>query len=319
MKDSLLKWASHICKGTTSGYATRKDLLVVFGFLLLLMVTFSLICFIFDAVLSFTLNEHITYTIYEEPYSTLICLVPCLLTIIACYSLLFMRINDIYGKWSFMKGRAGAFIGICILAEMFCRGILIALFEIQPVNAQGWFGVLLWIILCIYPPSKNREEAHTIEYKLPKKAIAVLIAITLIIFGIFLYVENNNPKNLDIFLAEIANETNRDLPIMLDSRTRFDTTIALPNKTFQSIHTMINTSKEEFHINGGNLYFNIFNNIRTNPELKIFRDNKVTMVYLYRDDSGNEIINLRFEYEDYKEKTSLLKNKAIKDKYGPGL
>ena len=111
-------------------------------------------------------------------------------------------------------------------------------------------------------------------------------------------------KNIiDKELMRAAGEINKHLPIMVDSETRLDSTIALPDKTFQYAYTIINFSKEELNLEEleNNLRPMILNNIKTNSDLKHFRDNKVTMIYSYRDKNNNEVLKLTYAYDDYKE------------------
>ena len=309
MKNSLLKWLSHLYKGTTYGYATRKDCLVAFGFLLLFILVLSFLFYLIGTILNgfFTL---------ADPYPTFISIVPFILTIIATYSLIFMRINDIYGKRFFTtKGLIFVFFGVCFLIEIFGRVILKVVFDIQPIDSAGWSGLLFWFIICVCPPSsKEREEMPIVEYRLPKKAIAVLIAITAITYGLLLYEAINDPKVLNAALVETADEVNKDLPIMIDSETRLDGTVA-SYKTFIFLYTIINVSEAEIDVYKlyNNLYPEILNNIKTNSDLKIFRDNKVTMVYLYRDKNGNKIVEFRFGYEDYREDKPMLDTTELWD------
>jgi len=162
IKHSFLKWLSHLYKGTTYGYATRKDCLVVFGFLLLLYFLPSL------------------YFAYHRIFYYISSVIH-ILTIIATFSLIFMRINDIFGK-HYMKGRVPEFFVIYFLVGI--GGKII--FDIEPKDSIGWFQCLLWFILCICPPAEEREDMPEIEYKLPKlpkkaiTAFAIALAITMV-------------------------------------------------------------------------------------------------------------------------------------------
>jgi len=296
MKTSLLKWLSHLYKGTTYGYATGKDCLVVFGFLLSIFA------------LTFLLNSiGIGGSIF------IIFIVPFILTIIATYSLICMRINDICGKWVFKtKGDIFHFWIIYILI-----GALIGVFGRFGLGSdilKSIFDILCLLILCIYPSSKEREEMSIVEYKLPKKAITVLIAITAIIYGLFLYKTINDSKDIDSLLVKTANEVNKSLPIMIDSETRLDATMAA-NKTYYAYYTLVNFSKDEIDTNEikNYVYHQGLNFIRTASSLKIFRDNKVTMRYLYRDKEGKEIIKFSFSYEDYREDKPILDTMELWD------
>jgi len=176
IKHSLLKFLSHIYKGTTYGYATRRDCIVAFVFLFLLNFAYAFIVGILGIQ---SYNDFIPALFLTLPF------------IIAIYSLWFMRINDIFGK-HFMKGRVPEFFGICFLLEGCGRIVAKMIFNIEPINSIGWSRYLFWFILCIYPPAKEREEMPEVEYelpKLPKKAttvLAIALAITMVIIIVIL-------------------------------------------------------------------------------------------------------------------------------------
>jgi len=200
MKNSLLKWASHLSKGTTYGYATRKDYLIVSGFCILLSFALYYLYYFICSVLN--IQEYIL-----DKYIDISILIPFdILIIIAEISFMFMRINDIFGKRCFTtKVHIFGFIGIYYLIfEGFVgAGILETVFDIQPIiNSDSWLGLfivlLFLIILCAYPSSsKEREEMPAVEYQLPKKTIAVFIAITIANFAFFLYKAVEDQRKFD--------------------------------------------------------------------------------------------------------------------------
>ncbi len=103
-------------------------------------------------------------------------------------------------------------------------------------------------------------------------------------------------------LTEVANELNKTCPVMIDKETRLDNTLSLPNNTFQYNYTLINIKKENVDIPKAQEFLktNILNQIKTHPDLKYFRDNNVTMEYVYKDKTGNFILKLSFKPEEYK-------------------
>jgi len=118
------------------------------------------------------------------------------------------------------------------------------------------------------------------------------------------YAYNNlgcNRSSFDNTLVEAANEINQHLPMMIDSETRIDSTIALPGKTFQYFYTLINYSKDQLDAEDFEKRLRplILNSIKTNTDMENFRKNKVTLVYLYRDKDGNEFLKFTFSYDDY--------------------
>jgi len=173
MKNSLLKFFSHLYKGTTYGYATRKDCIVAFGFLLLLDFVWTYAYMCIAGILGLQSYDFIS-TLFMLPF------------IVAFYSLTFMRINDIFGR-HFMKGRVLKFFGIYFLIEICGRIVAIVVFNIQLIDIAGWSYTLLLLLLCVWPSSSHKlDEMPDVEYKLPEKALAIVIVI-IIITGLFLY------------------------------------------------------------------------------------------------------------------------------------
>ena len=81
---------------------------------------------------------------------------------------------------------------------------------------------------------------------------------------------------------------------MVDRDTRLDNAVALPGNILQYNYTLINLDKSEVNVDTVNKYVapGIINNVRTNPELKVYRDNKVTMDYAYRDKNGVFVLKI---------------------------
>ena len=137
-----------------------------------------------------------------------------------------------------------------------------------------------------------------------KVLVIIIIAVTLGLMG-GKYLIDYFGKSEDLFdkeLIVVVNEMNKHLPIMLDSEKRFDSTMALPNKTIQYYYTLINSSKDELDLEEykNNMHPVILNNIKTSSDLEHFRDNKVTMIYVFRDKNNIEILKLIYKYDDYK-------------------
>ncbi|MCF8458865.1 MAG: hypothetical protein K9H62_23255 [Bacteroidales bacterium] len=90
--------------------------------------------------------------------------------------------------------------------------------------------------------------------------------------------------------------------IIVDSETRLDNALALPGKTFQYNYTLVNLVKDSIDIGSLEEYLNpvILNNIKTNPDLKTFRDNDVTMAYNYKDKNSEHLLKLIFTPDQYK-------------------
>ncbi len=114
-------------------------------------------------------------------------------------------------------------------------------------------------------------------------AIAFVISFIIAKFAVEYFINRNN--TFDKQLMKAASDLNKSCPVMVDKDTRLDNTVALPDNIFQYNYTLVNYSKEEIDIDliKNNLQPLLLNNIKSNDDLKIFRDNKVTLKYSYKE------------------------------------
>lgn len=90
-------------------------------------------------------------------------------------------------------------------------------------------------------------------------------------------------------LVKASSEHNKSLPMMVDSDTRLDTTIAGPGKEWTYMYTLVATdvkgiTNEKINEVMGD---KLRNSVCTMKEMEIFVRNEVTMKYKYRDNDGN--------------------------------
>ena len=107
-------------------------------------------------------------------------------------------------------------------------------------------------------------------------------------------------------LLDVAYEINSSCPVMIDEDTRLDSACVFPNKTLQYKYTMVKVLKDSIDIPilHANLESAILNSVKTNPELKFYRDNNVTMIYYYQDKIGRLVTIIKItpdQYRDLKE------------------
>lgn len=107
---------------------------------------------------------------------------------------------------------------------------------------------------------------------------------------------------IKVLLDKTANELNKTCPMMVDSETRLDNATSLPGNVFQYNYTIVNYIKDSLDVDAlkANLEPGILNQIKTNPELKLFRDNDVTLAYSYADKNGVFLLKMTFAPKDYK-------------------
>jgi len=107
---------------------------------------------------------------------------------------------------------------------------------------------------------------------------------------------------VDAGLMHIASEQNKNLPEMIDRVTRLDNTIAVPGNTLIYNYTLFNNSGAVIDTSRiiESLKPRIINNVKTNDEMKFFRDNEVTLVYKYSDSTGVPLMEIRVTPDDYR-------------------
>lgn len=127
--------------------------------------------------------------------------------------------------------------------------------------------------------------------------------IFLFLLGVLLVNCTSNAPSFDKALMQTASELNEVCPMMVDNITRLDNAVALPGKVFQYNYTLIYTPKDSINIEVFEdiLKPTILSNAKTNPDLQNFRDNKVTMVYSYKDMFGGFITKITITPDQYQE------------------
>jgi len=142
------------------------------------------------------------------------------------------------------------------------------------------------------------------ENKISKKNMIIVAAAAAIgsALGSFaiknLFKEDVDPNDR---LKKIAEETNKLLPMTLDSETRLDSTVGF-NNTFTYIYTLTNYSFDEINAAAleENLAQKVLNNYCTSSDMKQFVDHGVTVNFRYLGKAGKQILNLSHQPSDCK-------------------
>ena len=105
-------------------------------------------------------------------------------------------------------------------------------------------------------------------------------------------------------MMEAASELNKTCPIMVDKDTQLDNAVAMPDNVFQYNYTLVNLEKSQVNIDTVKKYIEpgLINSVKTNPDLKNYRDNKVTMAYSYKDKNGVFILKISVTPDLYTDK-----------------
>lgn len=108
--------------------------------------------------------------------------------------------------------------------------------------------------------------------------------------------------SIDEELVEFSNEFNKNCPMNVDQYTTLKNTVALPNKTLQYNYILEGMTKTEVNLDTVKKYVfpGILENVKTNPDMKLFRDNEVTLNYYYMDKNGVFVTEYKIKPEMYK-------------------
>lgn len=100
--------------------------------------------------------------------------------------------------------------------------------------------------------------------------------------------------SVDDVLAKATDEINRNLPMMVDQFTRLDSTAALPQRKVLYKYTILNVDPlPDRDTLVGTMRPKMINNYKTSQNMADMRKMRVTLVYAYANDKGNELA--RFE------------------------
>nr|WP_320000405.1 zinc ribbon domain-containing protein [uncultured Draconibacterium sp.] len=156
------------------------------------------------------------------------------------------------------------------------------------------------------------EQKETLEQPLakqpkssPKKKLLVAL-VSVVAFVIAFFVVQQLVQRVfsfDKVLMKTASELNEACPLMVDAETRLDNAAAMANNTFQYNYSLMTLVKDSIDISSFEAYLlpQITNNIKTNPDMELFRVNQVTMNYKYVDKNGVFVTKISVGPEQYNE------------------
>ena len=132
-----------------------------------------------------------------------------------------------------------------------------------------------------------------------KKKVIVSVVVTALGAALGTYAVNrlmdrNSGQGFDQALVTVADQTNQTLPMMVDKETRLDATMAGTGKQFIYTYTLVNYLKGEIDTAylRKSLEPSIFGNYRSNPQMKLFRDEHVELHYQYKDKRGEFLLEI---------------------------
>ncbi len=111
-----------------------------------------------------------------------------------------------------------------------------------------------------------------------------------------------SPPSLQDKMKEVVENTNKNCPLPVDQETRLDKMAVTGEKTLQYYYTLLNVDKNSVDINAykGPIVNQLVNAVKSNPELRYFRDNDLTFIFTYKDLSGAVLFETTISPEFYK-------------------
>ncbi|MGD1319377.1 hypothetical protein [Chryseobacterium sp. 2R14A] len=108
-------------------------------------------------------------------------------------------------------------------------------------------------------------------------------------------------------LKEAAANMNKMTPQLLSEGVRLDSVSATENKTLKYCYTLTDDVKEDLKPEEINDYKSAakeeaLKSIKNSPDMKNFRDNNVTLKYVYYDKNGKPTTDFSVSPSEYKEK-----------------
>lgn len=135
-----------------------------------------------------------------------------------------------------------------------------------------------------------------------KKGKVIGTIVGMITFALSYYgVQQLFKKDLVTELKEAAAELNEQSPIQIDQFTRLDSASTIGNTNLIYYYTLVEIEKSEVNLDTVNKYIRpgIIENVKNNPDLKMYRDNDITMDYKYFDKKGEFTLEISVTPELY--------------------
>lgn len=118
--------------------------------------------------------------------------------------------------------------------------------------------------------------------------------------GVLTFTHLQHSKSTEERLVQTSKELNARLPLNVDSDTRWDTTVPGPGKCLTYCYTLINLSKSEIDPGevAAKMKPKLLVNYRTSPGMKLFRDNRVTLRFVFKDKVGESVTMIQVSPDD---------------------
>lgn len=134
---------------------------------------------------------------------------------------------------------------------------------------------------------------QTAKKKIVLQSLIFAITFAIAFFGArYLFSKNKNTPNA--MLVEASEEMNKTMPKMIDAETRLDST-SVDHETLNYHYTLINivsdSSKATFDKVKVEMASKAQVNLDTNPAMKDYRENNISLHYIFKDKEENEVFD----------------------------
>lgn len=136
-----------------------------------------------------------------------------------------------------------------------------------------------------------------------KKGTLVGFGVGAIFFALFFFGAQQFFKpDLESELKEVALELNKQTPMQIDQYTRLDSAASKGKTNLIYYYTLFDMERSEVNLDTVNKYMRpaVVENVKNNPDLKIFRDNNITLDYKYYDKYSEFVTEISVTPELYK-------------------
>ncbi len=148
------------------------------------------------------------------------------------------------------------------------------------------------------PARRAKREADD------KKFRSIVIAVGIVLFCLAGYAVTQLVLKFPVmnkFMELKAAEINKSCPIMIDEYTRLDSASVMADNSFQFSYTLVQMDASALNPDTVRKYMEpgIVEHVRLSPDMKLFRDSKITIVYKYNDKNGEDVLAIQVPPDRY--------------------
>ena len=136
--------------------------------------------------------------------------------------------------------------------------------------------------------------------KISTKQIVFFVISFAMAYYVATYFLSQDEKSPNEMLLDVSTQMNKSMPKMVDAETRLDSTSA-DGMTLNYHYTLINQSKDnsvmDFELVKTMMTEKAQKNLDSNPIMKDYRDNNISLHYIFKDKNQNQVFDYTVEYQ----------------------